>query len=229
MACVSRGHNGPTVNVLLWVFFRLALATMEASGGTSNGSTRSRAMSVCTILLRIQAKTVSLNFPRGVYWSIIILQCLDPTHWFNPLSVTSSRSRLGRRAKSMSAKRIYFSIVSLRSGFAEPDRDSCATVNIVIRNILPVLDCDRVKLCQVLMQMALSDDTSASKAVLQSMLALASLHRDGDQADAARLKLSALHTLLASTKHGIDAKAGIPHIAAELLLCAFEVSVETLI
>ncbi|KAL9115145.1 MAG: hypothetical protein Q9227_000939 [Pyrenula ochraceoflavens] len=73
------------------------------------------------------------------------------------------------------------------------------------------------------MQMALSDDGPASIAVLNSMLALASLHREGNLAHAARLKLSALQALMISSKRGISSMAGIQHIAAGILLCTFEV------
>lgn len=126
----------------------------------------------------------------------------------------------------MSARRTYFSTVSSWSRLPWQAQDSCATVETVVSKILAMLDSDRARICRLLMQMALSDDSPASKAVLQSILALASLHRDGDQAGAARLKLSALSALLASTENGISAKSGIQHIAAGMLLCAYEVRIE---
>jgi len=70
---------------------------------------------------------------------------------------------------------------------------------------------------------ALSNDTPSSAAVLQSLLAFSYHHRYGLQPYASRLKLSALSALAASAKNGVDAHEVIPHVAALMLLCCFEV------
>ena len=87
-----------------------------------------------------------------------------------------------------------------------------------------MLDSDRVEIRNLLLRMAFSDDTPASRAVLLSLLAFASQHRNGHNKHAAQMKFGALRALIASTEKGISAKAGIQHIAAGMLLCAFEVS-----
>ena len=88
-----------------------------------------------------------------------------------------------------------------------------------------MLDSDRSRIRRLLMQMALSDNAPASKAVLHSMLALASLHRNDNKEHTAQLKLSALQALMTSTDKGMSAKIAIQHVAAGMLLCTFEVSV----
>jgi hypothetical protein len=76
----------------------------------------------------------------------------------------------------------------------------------------------------ILLQMSLSDGSLAGMAVMQSLLAVSSLHRFGPQAQAISLKLSALRTLAESLKTGIDIKGALQHIAAGMLLCTFEVT-----
>jgi Fungal specific transcription factor domain len=88
-----------------------------------------------------------------------------------------------------------------------------------------MLDSDRARIRGLLIQMALLDDTPSSKAVLQSILALTSLYRDGQQEHAAKLKLSALHALMESPERHLSPRGGIQHIAAGILLCSFEVSI----
>lgn len=105
------------------------------------------------------------------------------------------------------------------------NKDSVRYFERVVSDYLPMLDSDRPRIRKLLMQMAMSDDTDSSKAVLQSMLALATLHRDGQQSHAERLKLSAIRALLVSMNEDMDARAGIQHIAAGMLLCSFEVSI----
>jgi len=75
------------------------------------------------------------------------------------------------------------------------------------------------------MRVALSK-SGASAAVLQSLLALSSLHRHGLQSHAARLKLSALSVLGASAKAGVDTYEVISHVATLMLLCCFEVRMQ---
>ena len=71
--------------------------------------------------------------------------------------------------------------------------------------------------------MALSDGSPTTKAVVESILALSSLHRFGPQAVASNHKLSALQTLASSLSMGIDSQRSLQHIVAGMLLCVFEV------
>jgi hypothetical protein len=94
---------------------------------------------------------------------------------------------------------------------------------------LPMLDSERTAICRLLIQIALSERAHASMAVFLSLLALASLYRDGNQSYAAWLKHSALRELRSSAEHGFDAKSRVQHVAAEMLLCTFEVMTRGLI
>lgn len=85
---------------------------------------------------------------------------------------------------------------------------------------------DSRSLRDCLIRVALSYDSPSSAAVLKSLLAFASLHRYGFQSHAAQLKLSALSVLAASAKTGVDSHEVIPHLAAGMLLCCFEVRTE---
>jgi hypothetical protein len=98
---------------------------------------------------------------------------------------------------------------------------------MVVSNTLAMLDTDRNRIRRLLLQMALSDDTPSSRAVLLSILALSSLHRDGQQDHAAQLKLSAIRALMASPEEHLSPEAAIKHIAAGILLSSFEVSIVT--
>ncbi|KAM5366805.1 hypothetical protein ACJZ2D_010345 [Fusarium nematophilum] len=82
---------------------------------------------------------------------------------------------------------------------------------------------DAPELRDVLIRMALHDDSPSATAVLKSALALASFHRDGSQPRAAQLKISALRTLAASTHGDISATESIRHVAAGMLLCNLEI------
>jgi hypothetical protein len=74
-----------------------------------------------------------------------------------------------------------------------------------------------------LIRVALSQGTRSSTAVLQSLLALSSIHRHGDQPRAARLRLSALSVLAVSAKNGVEGDEMTSHVAALMLLCCLEV------
>ncbi|VUC37314.1 unnamed protein product [Clonostachys rosea] len=76
----------------------------------------------------------------------------------------------------------------------------------------------------VILRLAFSDDTPASKAVLQSLLTVSAIQRYGPSLQVDDLKLSALRALNSSSKHGIDGLAGIQQAAAQMLLCSFEVN-----
>ena len=82
-----------------------------------------------------------------------------------------------------------------------------------------------MRIRRILVNMALSKRTQASRAVLHSILALASYHRGNNHAFAAQMKCSALQALLDAIGPEIDASAAIEHIAAGIILCIVEVSI----
>ncbi|KFY00747.1 hypothetical protein O988_03109 [Pseudogymnoascus sp. VKM F-3808] len=102
------------------------------------------------------------------------------------------------------------------------DNDLLEYFEMVVSNTLAMLDTDRNRIRRLLLQMALSDNTPSSRAVLLSILALSSLHRDGQQDHAAQLKLSAIRALMASPEEHLSPEAAIKHIAAGILLSSFE-------
>jgi hypothetical protein len=75
----------------------------------------------------------------------------------------------------------------------------------------------------VILRLAFSDGTPASKAVLQSLLTVSAIQRHGPSPQVDDLKLSALRALKSSSEHGIDGLAGVQQVAAQMLLCSFEV------
>jgi len=77
----------------------------------------------------------------------------------------------------------------------------------------------------ILLRVAVSDDSTSGQAALQALLAFSSLHRYGLQSHAAELKISALTTLVAASKNDIGAKEVIQHIATGMLMCSIEVRV----
>lgn len=75
----------------------------------------------------------------------------------------------------------------------------------------------------ILIRLALASNTVSATAVLQSLLALSSLHRYGVQTQAAELKISALKSLAAASATQIGTVEAIQHVCAGMLLCSFEV------
>ncbi|KAK3326923.1 fungal-specific transcription factor domain-containing protein [Cercophora scortea] len=79
---------------------------------------------------------------------------------------------------------------------------------------------------EVLMRIALAGTTPSATAVLKSLLALASLHRDGVQTQAYQLKISSIRALMALSSHPKTSWGDMEvmqHVAAGMLLCSFEV------
>jgi len=73
--------------------------------------------------------------------------------------------------------------------------------------------------------MALMDHSITARAVLHAILAFSSLQRDGLRLQAAQHKTAAVGALAASAKNGInDVTEAARHVAANMLLCSFEVS-----
>lgn len=77
----------------------------------------------------------------------------------------------------------------------------------------------------ILMRMAMSNDSPSGKAVLQSLLALSSLHRYGIQPQAANLRISALGALATAARGVIGVNEAKQHVAAGMLLYSLEVKI----
>ncbi|KIV88556.1 hypothetical protein, variant 1 [Exophiala mesophila] len=92
---------------------------------------------------------------------------------------------------------------------------------------VPMFDLDRDRFCQTLMRIAFSNDSLASKAVLQSILALSSLYRDGLQPLAVQLKDAALQALMVSVNAGVHGVDAIGHVVAGILSCCFEMQLKS--
>ncbi|OQE43619.1 hypothetical protein PENCOP_c003G02066 [Penicillium coprophilum] len=82
---------------------------------------------------------------------------------------------------------------------------------------------DPTNIGNMLIRMALVNNTPSSAAVLRSLLALSSLHRSGLQTQAAELKIAALKALGAASNREIGTMEAIQHVAAGMLLCSFEI------
>lgn len=95
----------------------------------------------------------------------------------------------------------------------------------VASNSLATFEDDRQELRSLLIRLAFSDATPASKAVLMSLLAFASIQRNGVSHQAARLKVSALQALKTSSLQNVDGLQGMQQVAAQMLLCSIEVSI----
>lgn len=77
-------------------------------------------------------------------------------------------------------------------------------------------------LAQTILQIALSGNTEASKAVLQSILALSSLHLSGDLAASVH-KTSAIHLLQRSIEPESSSTVSMQTFVASMLLYLYEV------
>jgi hypothetical protein len=95
------------------------------------------------------------------------------------------------------------------------------TVESVVVNLLPALSIDRVKLGSLLVRSALYGSTPSSRAVYQSILALAAYHRGDNLAKVQRLKRAALQDLRFDADPTMC--QGIQHVATNLLLCVLGV------
>lgn len=90
-------------------------------------------------------------------------------------------------------------------------------------NTLATFNQTRSELCGLLFRLALLDTTPSSKCVLQSILALASLHRNGYQYQTMHLKLTAVTLLKSSSTYGVDDAEAVRHVAAGMILTTLEV------
>lgn len=88
---------------------------------------------------------------------------------------------------------------------------------------LTVLGFETSNVLSLVLRMALSVQTPATAAVLQSIFALSALHRDGPNEKSAHLKVRALGALASSATGDINSIAAAQHVVCGLLLCTFEV------
>jgi hypothetical protein len=96
-------------------------------------------------------------------------------------------------------------------------------VDHVVVQALATVPRTSVTLRVVIARLALSSNAQSSQAVMQSIFALSSLHRHGIQLQTIKFKTSALGALRSSSGSGIGRHEVARHIAALMLLCAFEV------
>lgn len=89
---------------------------------------------------------------------------------------------------------------------------------------LPAFGINVESLGGIIARLAILDDSAPSRAVLNSLLALASLYRFGNARHATRFIAAALSSLRVSAQKGIVLQQGLQHIIAGLLICTFEVS-----
>lgn len=88
---------------------------------------------------------------------------------------------------------------------------------------LPAFAIDLESLRGVIARLAISDDSAPSRAVLNSLLALAALHSSQTPRRATEYIAIALRSLRVSAQEGIKRHHSLQHIAAGILICAFEV------
>jgi hypothetical protein len=86
----------------------------------------------------------------------------------------------------------------------------------VVIYLLPGLSIDRSRLSDVLVRLALLEDTQSSRAVYQSILALVACHRGASLANVQKFKRAALQDLRFDA--GSTLFQDLQHIAANLLL-----------
>ncbi|KFY80601.1 hypothetical protein V499_00572 [Pseudogymnoascus sp. VKM F-103] len=87
---------------------------------------------------------------------------------------------------------------------------------------LAIFEPDKNEFLGLLVRLALLDSSPSSSAVLQSALALSSLHRHGLQADVFQFKARSLRTLITSYDHCLESQTVVQHIAACMILCHLE-------
>ncbi|QKX64087.1 uncharacterized protein TRUGW13939_11260 [Talaromyces rugulosus] len=93
----------------------------------------------------------------------------------------------------------------------------------VVVQALATIPRTSVTLRAVIARLALSSNAQSSQAVMQSIFALSSLHRHGIQLQTIKFKTSALGALRSSSGSGIGRHEVARHIAALMLLCAYEI------
>ncbi|TQW05672.1 hypothetical protein V2A60_009808 [Cordyceps javanica] len=95
-------------------------------------------------------------------------------------------------------------------------------VEVTASRTLIVLGLDTSDILSLVLRMALTARGRSAAAVLQSVFALAALHRDGPNEQSSRLKIEALHALASSVTGDITSIAVAQHVVCGLLLCIYE-------
>jgi hypothetical protein len=93
----------------------------------------------------------------------------------------------------------------------------------VVAEVLPMVYTDRYRLVRLLIKRALSNRSQASRALYNSILALASYHRGDDMLEVDRFKRAALRDLY--THEDMHMCNVVEHVPANLLLCVLEVRI----
>lgn len=106
---------------------------------------------------------------------------------------------------------------------AEPANELTYLVESVASYSLSTLGLDTTALRVVLLRLALSFNTPATASLLQSLLAVASVHRNGNQSQADKYKMAAIRAMRTSVNETQGSDELLQHIAAGMLLCSFEV------
>lgn len=97
-----------------------------------------------------------------------------------------------------------------------------AAVQIIASKVV-VCDDHYQTLVGIVTRLAFSDDSASSQAVLLSTLAVSSLFRYGLNTETIRLQGAAIRALQISARGGVNGSKVVQHIAANMLLCSFEV------
>lgn len=84
-------------------------------------------------------------------------------------------------------------------------------------------DHDPIDVGNIILRMALSNETPSSAAVLKSLLAISSLHRYGLHVQVANLKISALSAMAKASNGSLNKDEAKQHVAAGMLLYSLEV------
>ncbi|KFY99417.1 hypothetical protein V498_00789 [Pseudogymnoascus sp. VKM F-4517 (FW-2822)] len=116
---------------------------------------------------------------------------------------------------------IALSWLSINIGYEE--RDLLNHFICTASSTLAIFEPDKNEFLGLLMRLALLDSSPSSVAVLQSALALSSLHRHGLQADVLQFKARSLRSLIISCNNSIERPTVVQHIAASMILCHLEV------
>ena len=127
------------------------------------------------------------------------------------------------RGKSNGTNSLLY--VRLSNRLHTHQRLSSPTVTSTAFSSIVTFDQDSGHFRDLLIQMALSDGTLGSQAVLFALLAFSSQSRDGLQSRAVEFRTSAIRALAKSAETGaLSTHEAAQHVAAGMLLCSFEVS-----
>ncbi|KAI5461016.1 fungal-specific transcription factor domain-containing protein [Mariannaea sp. PMI_226] len=118
----------------------------------------------------------------------------------------------------------------MRAALSWNPSQSDATISELLRYFesvalytLSTCEDDPRKFLGALTRLALTDAEDSSKAVLQAICAVASVHRHGLQAQSVRYQGTAIRALMSSAENGINDTQAVQHVATSMLLCSFEV------